>query len=109
MSDLQPPTLFEPRKLARRENPATSKDAARCARELRARYHELTLEILRTARSCVGLTADDIAEASGGRMTRHQVGRRLHELVAGGLVRITRFNRPTPSGRQARCYEAIAR
>lgn len=95
------PSLFDPRVLARRENPETSKAAARACQSTRDGHHEFILRIL--SHVPAGLTADEIADRSGW-MTRHQVGRRLHELVAECRVRTTGETRPTPSGRAAQCY-----
>lgn len=97
------PVLFEPRKLARTENPETSKAAARACQATRDGHHTVILDILQGSS---GLTADEIA-ARSSTLTRHQVGRRLHELVGAGRVRITGEQRATPSGRMAQCYARV--
>jgi len=95
----QPPLPFDAHKLARTDDPATSKAAAKSCKELRSEHHRLILEAL----SEVGdANADEIADVCG--LHRHQVGRRLNELERAGYVRLTGTTRPTPTGRLAQCY-----
>lgn len=97
-------SLFDPRRLARTDNPSTSHDAARACRGLRSEHHDRILFVMQAAGA--DMTADEIAQADGV-LDRVQVGKRLHELVAAGAVRITGRTRPTPSGRAAQTYEVV--
>lgn len=96
----QPELPFDAHKLARTENPETSKAAARSCRELRGEHHALILDALADGNA----NADELAPRCG--LTRHQIGRRLGELENAGLVRKTGAARPSASGRMANCYEA---
>lgn len=97
---IQPTLPFDAARLARATDPATSKAAAADCRSLRGRQHAVILEVLATVADA---TCDEVADRCD--LNRHQVGRRMHELLAGGLVRTTGNTRPTPSGRMAQCYE----
>lgn len=94
---------FEPRKLARADGPATSKEAARACKELRGRQHEEILRVL--LRSEAPLTACEIADYSDGEgaLDKHQAGRRLGELVKAGYVEVAGVG-TTDTGRSARTY-----
>lgn len=97
----QLPLPFEARKLARTENPETSKAAAAVSKELRSEHHKTILAVMATG--SLGWTADDIAMRCS--LSRHQIGRRLNELERAGIIRKTGVTRPTPTGRMACCYE----
>lgn len=91
---------FEPRKLARTENPPTSKAAAVDSRSLRGEHHRAILEVLASLTS--PMTCEDIAYALGF-LDRHQVGRRMGELHLAGLA-ITVGQKVISTGRSARCW-----
>lgn len=93
--------LFDPRKLARSMDPQTSKDAAKSCGELRGVHHRLIMQILAGGED---LNADQIADRSGCSMDRVQVGKRMHELLAAGMVVLSGSVAPSDSGRMARCY-----
>lgn len=92
---------FDARKLARSEDPGTSKDAARQCESLRKDHHRAILDAL----ACCdrGANADELAARCSG-IDRVQIGRRMHELEKAGLVRKTGEARPSKSGRMACCY-----
>ena len=108
----QLPLPFDARRLARSENPTTSKSAAAACRELRSEHHSTILAVMNS--EIVGQdelmvitrdwNADEIAEKCS--LDRHQIGRRLHELERSGMVRKSGRQRATPTGRLACCYEA---
>lgn len=104
------PTLpFDAHKLARTSNPETSMAAARACRELRGKQHEAILRVLRfTSRA---MTAHEVAEVCSGRdpvltpkLDKHQVGRRLGELLAAGYLEVADEDGVTDTGRKARRY-----
>ena len=106
MSSAQMPLPFDARRLARTENPTTSKAAAAACRELRSEHHATILRVMRdTGYLYDDWTADEIAAVCG--LTRHQVGRRLNELERATLVRKSGRQRATPTGRLACCYEVV--
>ena len=85
-------------------DPQTSKIAAALARELRSAHRARILAAL--ARIGTG-TGIEIAQAAG--LDRHQVQRRLGELVRDGALRLTGDLRLTPSGRPAQVYGMASR
>ena len=93
---------FDAHKLARAENPATSKAAAKASRDLRSEHHRIVLAVLD---SVTDANADEIAARCD--LDRHQIGRRLNELERVGYVRLTGITRPTATGRMAQCYAAV--
>lgn len=97
--------LFDPRRFARTDDPATSHAAAHEARSLRGVHHRLILEILGRGEA---LNADQIADRSGGAMDRVQVGKRLPELLDARMVELSGGVAPSHSGRAARCYRIPA-
>lgn len=97
----QPELPFDAHKLARTENPDTSKDAARQCKDLRSEHHRRILEAL--AGCDRGANADELAVLCAG-LDRVQIGKRMHELEKAGLVRKTGDARPSKSGRMACCY-----
>ncbi len=96
------PTLWDARTKARTTDPATSHAAARAARETAADHQRTILAVMRCG---ADWTADEIAAQCN--LDRHQIGRRLGELERAGLVRKSGATRPTATGRQANCYEAV--
>lgn len=93
---------------ARRDDPATSHEAARLARGLAAEHHR---QILATMQSdpARDWTAHEIAAAAG--MSSVAVSRRMRELwVLSRVVEAvdartgSPLTRPTPSGRAATCW-----
>lgn len=76
---------FDSRKLARRTDPATSKDAAARARFVRSRHHELILAAMQRAGR--PMAAEEVADAIGLDMVA--VCRRFSEMVAAGLIERT--------------------
>ncbi len=100
-------TTPEPRKLARRENPKTSKDAAERVRQFAQHHLEL---ILAAIRGTDGLTVHEIADLID--LDAHAVGKRMAELQHDGLVYVVHHNglsvtRQSPSGRQARVWGLV--
>jgi predicted transcriptional regulator len=73
--------MFEPK--ARSTDPVTSHLAAESAKELAKRHHERIIQALTNGPCGVG----QIAEAAG--LQPHQVGKRMRELEAEGLVALT--------------------
>lgn len=98
---------FEPRRLARRKDPATSKAAAAAVEQFGGKHHQVILDALRQ-RGRHGLTFHEIAACCS--LDPHAVGRRLGELQRAGLARVLLDNagnermRDTPSGRAARVW-----
>jgi len=92
---------FEPQRLARSRDPETSHMAATASRDLRARHHSAILAALRT--SAIPMSAEDIAYLDGT-MDRVQVGRRICEMVEGGLIEPA-GEKVISTGRRARCFQ----
>ena len=96
---------IEPRTLARRRDPETSKAAAERVKEFAAGQHEIILKVLRDHCPC---TAHEIATYC--RLEAHAVGKRLGELETAGRIRVVlsaagnAMTRLTPSGRRARVW-----
>jgi hypothetical protein len=90
------------RSLSRRTDPQTSKDAAAQAGALRERHHAIIVECLRTHGS---LGKDGIAART--RLDGVAVCRRLGELQALGLIRLTGKTVQSASGRAERQWEAV--
>lgn len=99
---------FEPRRLARRADPATSHDAAARVNEFGGHQHELILSVLRANGPC---TTFEVANHCY--LDAHKVGKRMNELFEGGRIRVVLdgvgkpMTRKTPSGRSARVWFAI--
>lgn len=94
-------SLFDPHRMARRADPATSQAAAAAARGVANAHEAIILTVLRRH---PGLAAHEIA--ARGALTSVQVCRRLATLEADGRIRTTGETKLTPSGRHARCWEA---
>ncbi|MGL4325825.1 MAG: MarR family transcriptional regulator [Beijerinckiaceae bacterium] len=104
--------LFNPRTLARRHDPETSKEAAKTVREFAGGHHAQILDAL--AKHPDGLTAHEIAAFC--QIDAHQVGKRINELEKAGRIEniiiadgdspdgYTVLTRATPGGRQARVW-----
>lgn len=100
------PTV-EPRKLARRDNPDTSHQAARRVSEFARQHHAQILGVL--SQHPAGLTVYEIAALC--RLDAHAVGKRMGELeragsayVAQDVMTMEPMTRTSPSGRQARVW-----
>ena len=96
-------SLFEPHRLARREDPETSHAAARSAHGLRNRHDVL---ILKDLRSHPNSTCDSIASRID--LQPVQVSRRMAGLRDRGLVRTTGELGETSTGRKAQRWEVCA-
>lgn len=94
---------------AHRDDPQTSRDAARAATSTAQAHYDRILAVLDR-----GMTIYEIAEAS--RLSHVQVARRLPELATAGVVRRrevglqedgspTYATRPSPSGRACAVWE----
>lgn len=81
---------------ARRNDPATSKAAARTAGGLRADHHRRIVEALRLGPA----GATEIAARSG--LDAHQVGKRLGELGRDGVIELTGREVGNEKGRRER-------
>lgn len=95
---------LEGTRLARRDDPWTSLEAARRANGLAANHRQAILDAISTQSDPVGATR--IAELTG--LTQVQVCRRLPELLALRLVR-TQGESKTASGRAERCWSVPLR
>jgi len=99
--------LFDPRMLARSDNPETSHAAAQRVRAFGGHHHALILGVLREYPR--GLTVHEIAAHC--RLTAHEVGKRIAELDRAELIDPVlspdgsgTLTRPSPSGRHARVW-----
>ncbi len=107
--DMQAATEREPRTLARRRDPDTSKAAAGRVREFAQAHREQILRALRDHPE--GLTVHEIAAFT--RLDAHAIGKRMNELQADALVYVMRglfseeLTRPSPSGRQSRVWSVM--
>lgn len=97
----------EPRKLARRNNPATSHAAARRVSEFAKQHHAQILGAL--SQHPAGLTVHEIAGMC--RLDAHAVGKRMNELEKAGQVYVFTdvmthepMTRKGPTGRLARVW-----
>lgn len=90
------------RSLSRSTDPQTSKDAAAQAGALRERHHSIIEQCLRTHGP---LGKDGIAART--RLDGVAVCRRLGELQALGLIRLTGKTVPSTAGRAEREWEAV--
>lgn len=95
---------FDAVRLARSENPETSKAAARACKELRGEQHDAILRVLLAAKQ--PMTACAVADGTDGwlNLDKHQVGRRLGELVVAGYAVVADELGVTDTGRRARRY-----
>lgn len=97
MSNLLP---FDPKALARREDPQTSHDAAASAKELRAKHHCI---ILGAYEPGLRLASQQVADRVP--LTHDQVWRRMNELERANLLVRTTEKHTNRSGRTAYRYE----
>lgn len=97
-------TLFEWHKSVRRDDPDTSKDAAKSAKSLASKHHEIILGVLRA--STQPLAAEEIADRTDT-LNHVHIGKRLIELERGQLVVKTDEKHTNISGRQAYRYRAV--
>lgn len=99
----------EPRKLARRNDPGTSKGAAERVREFGQAQRALIVSVLK--RFPGGLTVHEIAVSC--RLDAHSIGKRCGEIEDAGQIEVVLkddgepLTRATPSGRQARVWRAV--
>ena len=98
-------TIDEPRKLARRTDPAASHAAAARVGEFAKKHRELILQVLTLHPA--GMTVHEIASLC--RLDAHAVGKRMAELEREGEVEVAcdlmgEVTRPSPSGRPARVW-----
>lgn len=109
------PDLFavaapEPRTLARRGAPTTSKLAALEVPNFAGEHHAVIVQALKD-HGARGLTVHEIAAYC--RLDAHQLGRRMNELEKGRVVEVLKnpdgseATRPTPAGRKARVWVLI--
>jgi transcription initiation factor IIE alpha subunit len=98
-------TLFEtePRKLARRADPATSQLAASRVHEFAGTHHAKILEAMGDIGRPMG--AEQIAAYTS--IDAYQIRKRLPELERAGLVRSFDQTRVTASGRQERLWGLV--
>jgi len=99
---------FEPRRLARATDPATSHEAAGQVGEFGARHHSTILTALRQLGDG---NAHEIAAHCG--MLAHAVGKRLEEMrrlrtIEPVIEDGKHVTRRSPSGRSARVWKAAA-
>lgn len=99
----KPLPLFEPGRAARFDDPDTSQDAAESMVDHVNSQHRRILDCLSNGAPW-GLTAEQIADRSGGHLDKVQVGRRLCELEEVGLVVKTEFKHRNRSRREAYKY-----
>lgn len=100
-------TTFDPNRLARANDPATSHMAAEDARGLCAAHEERILKALDWPIGMHDATAEQIAERCG--LDPVAVNRRMRGLVDRGAVEVTRELRKTRSGRYARVFRRASR
>lgn len=96
---------FNPRKLTRSKDPATSQLAAASAKELRDRHHQIILKTLRDAPEA-GLTSEEIADRCN--LQHAQVWRRMGELAEAGMVDARHGTRRNRSGKHAQVWSVCA-
>lgn len=100
--------IFDPRFLARSDDPETSHEAAERVGEFAAGHHRKILAVLR--RHPLGLTAYEIADHCD--LEPHAIGKRLGEMERLHMIRQSlnedgaELTRKTPSGRSARVWVA---
>lgn len=94
----------DPRTLARRDDPGTSKAAAQAAVPLAMDHQLKVLMAMRAMGRPVG--AEEIAERAG--LEPYQVRKRLPELARQGMVLATDVLRRTRSGRSERLHALTA-
>ena len=92
---------FKAEKLARKTDPETSKLAAKAAGSLVINHQRLIIEAVseESAKDNMGLTADEIAIATG--LTLVQTARRTSDLESSGIIYKTGLTRKTRTGRIA--------
>ena len=92
---------FKAEKLARSTDPETSKLAAKAAGSLVINHQRLIIDAVseESAKDNMGLTADEIAIATG--LTLVQTARRTSDLESSGIIYKTGLTRKTRTGRIA--------
>ena len=92
---------FKAEKLARSNDPETSKLAAEAAGSLVINHQRLIIEAVseESAKDNMGMTADEIAIATG--LTLVQTARRTSDLESSGIIYKTGLTRKTRTGRIA--------
>lgn len=91
---------FDPKKLARTQDPGTSHEAAASSKELRSRHHKIILEVFGPGSR---LASEQVADRAG--LTHWQVTRRMNELERAGRLEKTEEKHVNRSGRKANRYE----
>ena len=85
---------------ARASDPVTSHQAAASAKDLAKEHHALILRMLR----CGPGGADAIAARTCGKLSGHQVNKRLGEMQRAGIIRLTGETVQSNSGRAQRVW-----
>lgn len=93
---------FQPSRLARKSDPATSHEAAARVKEFGRSHHQLILSALRRFTKA---GAEQIAAAT--KLDAYSVRKRTAELCKRGLIRTTGDVRKTASGRSERVWEEV--
>lgn len=93
--------MYNPRKAARKSDPATSKQAAQAARAFVGTQHAAIMRVLRRGKA----SAEKIGAKIG--LDAYQVRKRLPELERAGLVCVTGETVPTVSGRTQRVWRVV--
>ena len=93
---------LEPRRLARRRDPATSHQAAARVSEFSRGHCGAILAALREHGS---MTVDEIAVVA--RLQSQQVNKRTSDLFDRGFIRPTGYERRSASGRMERVWEIV--
>ena len=94
--------LFEPRTMARRTDPRTSKQAASQARDLQSKHHS---QIIGALAMGLPLAAEQIAAYI--QVNSVAVNRRLAELERAGLIERTDLRHKNASGRWAMKWREV--
>lgn len=100
---------MEPRTLARRRDPETSKAAAESVHDFASGHYALILKALRTLGAS---TYHEAAEHCG--LEPHAAGKRFSDLERAGLIAVvldgdgSEMTRMSPSGRKARVWFLVA-
>jgi hypothetical protein len=91
---------FEPKKLARRQDPSTSKAAAVQVADIRANHHRKILAALSEMRDGTFYQIAEVAD-----MDAPSVWRRLNELEKAMAIETTGEERIGPTGRKCRVWK----
>ncbi len=94
--------LFDARLHSRWDSPGTSKNTAYSIKEVVDRHYELILGILR--QSPKPLSPEQISIALGGRLSPHEIGKRMADLRRGQKVIRSGTKHKNKSGKWAEQY-----